>query len=252
MFRSIILCALIVGCFGSAEEFEPLNPDSQIVGGTEVNINQYPHQLSLQTTGHICGASIISNKWAITAGHCVGSPASRYTLRAGNNDKNLGVPYKIKNIIRHPNYNSQTVDYDVALLEIDGVISFNSNIKPVRLTNVEPSAGRMIDVTGWGALKQGGTASPKLMKVSLPIVSRSQCQSIYKPLKMDVTDRMICAGYPQGGKDSCQGDSGGPMTSNGVLYGIVSWGYGCAHPTYPGVYSNVAKLRSWIKSNSGV
>ncbi|CAK9825177.1 Transmembrane protease serine 9 [Anthophora retusa] len=248
MLPSIILCTLIVGCFGSAEELEPLIPDSQIVGGTEVNINQYPHQLSLQTTGHICGASIISNKWAVTAGHCVGLPANKYTLRAGNNDKNLGVPYKIKKIIRHPNYNSKTVDYDVALLEIDGIISFNSNIKAVRLTNVEPSTGMMTDVTGWGALKEGGTASPRLMKVSLPVVSRSKCQNIYNPLKMVITDRMICAGYSQGGKDSCQGDSGGPMTSNGVLYGIVSWGYGCAHPSYPGVYSNVAKLRPWIKS----
>lgn len=55
---------------------------------------------------------------------------------------------------------------------------------------------------------------------------------------------MICAGTP--GQDSCQGDSGGPLVVNGVQVGVVSWGYGCARPGYPGVYSNIANLRGFI------
>lgn len=100
-------------------------------------------------------------------------------------------------------------------------------------------------------LQQGGSTSARLMQVSIPIVDRAQCQKAYKNYNT-ITDRMICAGYTQGGKDSCQGDSGGPMVAQGTLYGIVSWGYKCAEPNYPGVYTNVAHLRSWIKSNSGV
>ncbi|XP_026674581.1 trypsin-1-like [Ceratina calcarata] len=191
---------------------------------TETDISDHPYQLSLQTTSHICGASIISSKWAITAGHCVGSAPSRYTLRSGNSNNNLGNAYTIKNITRHPNYNSRTVDYDVALLEVRGTTF---------------------------TLIEGGSVSPRLMRVTVPIVSRQQCNDAYKHMNT-ITDRMICAGVTAGGKDSCQGDSGGPLASNGFLYGIVSWGYGCAKPKYPGVYSNVANLRSWIKETSGI
>ena len=48
--------------------------------------------------------------------------------------------------------------------------------------------------------------------------------------------------------------SGGPlvcMSSLGnypELYGIVSFGVGCALPGNPGVYTNVARFRNWIKS----
>ena len=60
---------------------------------------------------------------------------------------------------------------------------------------------------------------------------------------------MICAGVPEGGKDACQGDSGGPLACGGLLTGIVSWGYGCARPDYPGVYSEVAYFKDWVENN---
>ena len=63
---------------------------------------------------------------------------------------------------------------------------------------------------------------------------------------------MICAAVPGGGKDACQGDSGGPLVVNGVLVGIVSWGLSCALADYPGVYSNVATLQSFVTKQTGV
>jgi len=53
---------------------------------------------------------------------------------------------------------------------------------------------------------------------------------------------MVCAGTPEGGKDSCNGDSGGALVlkKSGKQVGIVSWGTGCAEKEHPGVYANVA------------
>jgi len=106
-------------------------------------------------------------------------------------------------------------------------------------------------VTGWGTLSEGGFGLPNVLhKVTVPVVSDEDCNESYSGNGYSVADSMICAGLPDGGKDSCQGDSGGPFIAgepgSEELIGIVSWGIGCARKGYPGVYTEVSYFVDWI------
>ena len=61
---------------------------------------------------------------------------------------------------------------------------------------------------------------------------------------------MMCA--RDDNQDSCQGDSGGPLVvkegaNSDIQVGVVSWGVGCAHESFPGVYARISSAYDWIK-----
>merc|ERR1712226_1297429 len=145
----------------------------------------------------------------------------------------------------HPDYNPSTLDYDYMMLRLSG----SSAYEPVTLddgsTNL--SAGTDLTVMGWGTTSSGGSSSSVLLEVEVDAWSQTDCNAAYSPQGYPITDRMICAARPT--KDSCQGDSGGPIidTASGVQIGVVSWGFGCADPDFPGVYARVSDQINWIQ-----
>ena len=158
----------------------------------------------------------------------------------------------VTRIIQHENYGPVRTSNDIALLYVGTPLTFNANVQPVTLpAQLQQSSGDSM-ITGWGTTSAGGDAADVLQKVVVPIVTDAECRAAYG--ESDIDDSMICAGLPEGGKDSCQGDSGGPMMCDlsGAMYqcGIVSWGRGCAEPGYPGVYAEVSYFVDWILANA--
>lgn len=62
--------------------------------------------------------------------------------------------------------------------------------------------GSIGQVSGWGTSVEGGSPSEQLQVVEVPIVSLEDCRAAYGA--SSVTDKMICAGFPEGGRDACQ------------------------------------------------
>ncbi|XP_043066552.1 trypsin delta [Drosophila bipectinata] len=254
MLKFVILLSAVACALGATVP-EGLLPqlDGRIVGGTATTISSFPWQISLQRSGsHSCGGSIYSANIIVTAAHCLQSvSASSLKVRAGSTYWNSGgTLVSVSAFKNNENYNANTMVNDIAVIRLSSSLSLSSTIKAIGLASSAPANGAAASVSGWGTQSYGSSSIPTTLQyVNVNIVSESQCASSTYGYGSQIKSTMICAA--SSGKDACQGDSGGPLVSGGVLVGVVSWGYGCAYSNYPGVYADVAVLRSWVISAAG-
>jgi trypsin len=239
-------------------------PQPRIIGGGETQPTRYPFTVSLQNVQHFCGGTLIASDVVLTAAHCtiidfsevtvvIGSHTVDGKTSMGNEVEKLGVT----RVYTHPEYNALTNNYDFALIFLDTPTT--SNVKYARLNDDAqvPSTADTLTAIGWGdtSAGEGYDYSNILMEVDVDYMENEDCdassdsQDSYKGM---IFDAMLCASRP--GKDGCQGDSGGPIIIKGsdasqdVQVGIASWGYGCASPDFPGVYSRVSVGYKWIRN----
>ena len=239
--------------------------EPKIVGGRVAPPGAYPWQVSLGVSwiadpyrAHFCGGSVYSANWIVTAAHCMeNTPPKDVIVTAGTHllgNGTGGSRRNVKRIIVKSNFDSQTMNNDVALIELSEPLELDATTQAIRLvSSTDESAllhnGTPLVVTGWGTTKQNGKPVRDLRYVEVPLVERATCN---RPLAYDaqISTNMLCAGVAAGGVDACQGDSGGPLTvgadAKPQLAGVVSWGEGCARPNKPGVYTRLANYSSWV------
>ena len=246
--------------------------DGRIINGVPVSITEVPWQVALMFSSEpddfyaqFCGGSIVSADWIVTAAHCLpGMSAAGIEVLAGVTS--LGEPgstrVAVQEIISHPQYDDSTLENDIALLKLATPLDLSGAEKTlIALPFAEqssswPAAGDPATVSGWGNTSTTSAAySADLMAVVVDVLtdpSETQCGSY--PTNGYLPEQMLCAAEISLGKDSCQGDSGGPLAvevrGSWTLAGIVSWGYGCADPLYPGVYTRVTSYLDWIVSEA--
>ncbi|NWT61458.1 FA9 factor, partial [Erythrocercus mccallii] len=161
---------------------------------------------------------------------------------------------KVVRLLPHPTYNASINEYhnDIALLELDQPLTFNSYVTPICLGSREFTNALLKQgigtVSGWGKQLFRGRKATTLQVLKVPFVDRPTC---LKSTSTTILQNMFCAGFPSGGRDTCEGDSGGPYTTEiegtWFLTGITSWGEECALPGKYGIYTRVSKYVKWIK-----
>uniref|UniRef100_A0A8B9DP28 Prothrombin n=1 Tax=Anser cygnoides TaxID=8845 RepID=A0A8B9DP28_ANSCY len=251
----------------------------RVVHGDDAELGSSPWQVMLYKKSPqelLCGASLISSNWVLTAAHCLFYPPWDKNLTTNDILVRIGKHFRAKyeknkekialldKIIIHPKYNwKENMDRDIALLHLKRPIAFSDYIHPVCLPTKEVVqrlmlAGYKGRVTGWGNLKETWATSPSnlptvLQQLNVPIVDQDTCKA---STRVKVTDNMFCAGYsPEDSKrgDACEGDSGGPFVMKNpddnrwYQVGIVSWGEGCDRDGKYGFYTHVFRLKKWMR-----
>jgi secreted trypsin-like serine protease len=224
----------------------PFRP--RIVGGEDTTIEEYPHQVSvIYIDSHYCGGSILNPTHILTAAHCTDQvPAEDLMVRAGSSMIDEGGQVRqVLVYFQHTDFDSDTYDYDISVLRLSQSLEFGSGVNSIQLPEKGADVGADIcgTATGWGRLSENGPLPMQLQKVDLPTLDQQMCILVYGN---KITDRMFCAGYVAGLKDTCQGDSGGPLIDGTLLLGITSWGDGCGAANSPGVYTKVSYFKDYI------
>uniref|UniRef100_UPI003AADBD33 tryptase-like n=1 Tax=Centroberyx gerrardi TaxID=166262 RepID=UPI003AADBD33 len=236
---------------------------SSIVGGQDAPVGRWPWMVHLNISNGSykwrCGGSLLNDEWVLTAASCVNQQRNtnweKSIVWLGSHDlKGYSRFRGIRSITIHTNFQPNGYLNNIALIKMSKKVVFTSVIAPVNLTTIQDTFDSASEcwITGWGNIWKNIPLPGRevLQELQVPIVRQVECKAAYPGM----TDKMLCAGYLEGGKGTCDGDYGGPLvcrTARGfVQVGIMSYGNssGCALEGFPSVYTRVDQYLPFINS----
>ena len=178
---------------------------NRIVGGQAASKNEYPWQVLLSGPG-LCGGTLLSTRTVLTAAHCYEDRfVHKFMIHVQEHDRSrCDGEQKIRpqSFAIHPQYNANTNDNDLAIIQLSRDVKFSNTIMPICLPDPNTNYDNQVStVTGWGHLKEGGSSPNILQEVDVDTITNGACKLVYG-YGSRITNNMICAIAP--GKDACQ------------------------------------------------
>ncbi|KAH8369801.1 hypothetical protein KR093_000993 [Drosophila rubida] len=239
---------------------QSMNNMLKIIGGRRAEKGHWPWQVAIfnRFKEAFCGGTLIAPLWVLTAAHCV-----RKVLYVRFGEHNLSyddgteVTLRVKTSFKHPNFDKRTVDSDVALLRLPKPVNSTSWIRYSCLPRPYQQLPKNVDCTviGWGKRRNRAVIGTRILhQAHVPIIPMDNCRSVYQDYT--ITKNMFCAGHRRGRIDTCAGDSGGPLLCRDTtkpnhpwtIFGITSFGDGCAKRNKFGIYAKVPNYVDWVWS----
>ncbi|XP_062124237.1 chymotrypsin-2 [Drosophila sulfurigaster albostrigata] len=235
-----------------ASRLDASSPQGRVVGGSTVNIGEWPWMVSIQNQYGMdfCGGVVINETWILTAASCVSGLRARNVIAVtGTVDTyNFSSPYYLVDEIHiHCNFDKPLYHNDIALLHVNENIELNDETAIIPLNEIdELQEGEKLSFAGWGTPSADGTRSRYLLKSDGTYIDVEKCRSELGDTE-DVDLGHVCV-QMAAGKGTCHGDTGGPLINEqGELVGIGNWGVPCGLG-YPDVYARVAFYSDWIRT----
>ncbi|KAL4007336.1 hypothetical protein ACER0C_001188 [Sarotherodon galilaeus] len=228
-------------------------------GRTVINTGNWPWQVAIERNGQfLCGGSLITNQWVLTAASCMSHINLTDTvvfldchIQPGLNPNEVN--QTVEDFVCHHEYNTSTYENDICLLKLLAPVNFTDYIQPICLASESSTFHNETSssITGFGFDYEDGSFPIILREVNVPIVGNSECQCYYEGDKV-ITENMICAGIRAGGKDSFWCDRGEPLMVNKesvwVQSGVMNGHDFCSSRVKPGISTRVSQYEKWIRN----